>query len=137
MFNKGELEMSDKLLKEWQAKKNATADAKKWNDLPNGKRYMSGTFAISIVHCKAPVLERCGQQYRGGQNYWPSSDELNKAILEWLVSNWSNISDDVIAIMEKKENEALKRCKAFVNQMSELINNADLKNEAELKENGK
>jgi hypothetical protein len=112
----------DKRLEKYYKAKSAVKSAKKWNDLPNGQRYQGDTFPISIAHCSAPKLVRCGQQYAGGKNYWDTDEPLNNAILKYIVDKWDDISPDIFAILEKKEADALLECQTFIDEMQAEIN---------------
>lgn len=116
--------MSDKLVNDWQAAKSATNKAKRWQNLPLGNRYQNDTFSISVAHCQPPKLVRAGQQCCGGQNYWETEKEFNAAILEYLVSNWSEIYPSVISMMETKERQALIACQSYIDDLQKLIGDA-------------
>lgn len=94
--------MSDQLVKEWQSAKNAVNNAKSWQALPNGPRYQTDSFSISITHCVPPKLTRAGQQSCGGKNYWETEEAFNKAILAYIVNNWKDVYPEVLKIMERK-----------------------------------
>lgn len=116
--------MSQQKVVAWDAAKRAVERARAWQNLPNGPRYGNDTFAISLAHCKAPVLVRAGQQDCGGQNYWETERELNQAILEYIVKDWKEIYPKVIAMMEKKEKDALLDLQSYVDSMQNMINEA-------------
>lgn len=117
--------MSDEVIKNWQRKVIARKSAEAWQALPSGPRYMNASFSISEVHCKAPVLVRCGQKSAGGTNYWNTDEEFNKAILSYLVKNWDSVYPEVLDIMKKAENRALLDCQEYVNKMQDLINSSE------------
>lgn len=113
--------MSESKLKVWQEKKRAVAEAERWNNLPNGPKYMNDTFAIYTNQSKAPTLIRYGQQYVGGTNYWESPKEMNLAILEYLARNWDSIYPEVLKSMKEDESKALQDCQSWVSEMQALI----------------
>lgn len=116
--------MSNQLLKNWQEAKRAKEEFIQWNNLPNGQKYMNDNFDISILHCTPPVLQRAGQQYQGGKNYWETSKEVGMATLEYLAKNWEDHFPKILEILEKKERENLLECQKFIDEMTEKINNA-------------
>lgn len=115
--------MSEKI-KVWQNAKNAVQQAKSWQLLPSGPRYQNDSFSISIAHCKAPQLVRAGQQSCGGKNYWETEADFNKAILEYLIGNWTTVYPEVIKMMEEKERKALIDCQEYVDGLQNLIDQA-------------
>lgn len=116
--------MSD-LMKDWQKAKQDLAQAKRWNDLPKGPRYMNDSFAVMHAHgSKAPVLVRCGQSHAGAQNYHPSPEGLNGAIQKYLVTNWDKIAPDVFSILEQQEKKACIACQEYVDSLQSEIDKA-------------
>jgi hypothetical protein len=88
--------------------KGAVDNAKKWNDLPNGQRYMSDTFEISVAHCQLKLV-RAGQQVQGGPNYWDAPKELSEEIIK-IISADITIIARAIAAMEKTAARLLAEC---------------------------
>ena len=116
--------MSEHLLKDWEKNKEAIKKAKEWNDLPNGKSYCGGTFEISKDHCNPPMLTRMGQQVCGGQTYWKTENKFNDMILRYLVDNWEEHYPKIIKMMEHEERESLKKCKSYIEEMLNKIEDA-------------
>jgi len=108
----------------WEKAKRAVIDAKRWNDLPSGKKYDGAAFEISLTHCEFPILVRAGQQVCGGHNYWETDKAFGVAILEYLLTDWDGHFNKIIKIMERKECEELKKCQSYVDELQRLINNA-------------
>lgn len=109
----------------WNEAKSALAKVIAWQDLPNGRKYQNHTFSISLAHCTPPKLQRAGQQSCGGNNYWETEKELDKAVLQFIVSNWDEIIyPGALAILQKAEIDALMDCQGHVDQMQDLINEA-------------
>lgn len=113
--------MSETLLKNWQADKQATEEAKKWNSLPNGERYQNDDFGIFLAHCTPPNLTRMGQQYCGGQTYWKTQDKFNVMILKYLVDNWDEHYPKIIEMMEDQERKSLQKCQEFIDDLQKKI----------------
>lgn len=118
--------MSNDLVKRWSKARDDRRGAECWQKLDGKPDRIHGqpSFKISRVHCKVPMLMRCGQHTEGGQNYWESPDGLNAAILDYLVSNWESIYPVVIRIMEEKEREALINCQKYIDEMQQKIDEA-------------
>lgn len=116
--------MSHQKVAAWDKAKTAVQRAKAWQNLPNGPRYENDTFAISLAHCKPPTIVRAGQRVCGGQNYWETEQEFNLAILEYIVKDWKEVYLKVMAIMEKKEKDALIDLQSYVDSMQNMINEA-------------
>ncbi len=114
--------MSEQLLTNYKKAKKDRENAESWNNLPNGQKYMSDKFKISIAHCQRPKLCRAGQQSQGGKNYWSTEEAFDSAILEHIVENWDKICPDVLARLAKKEKDALILCQSFIDKMQEEIN---------------
>ena len=116
--------MSEQKVKTWKEAQQTRKGAESWNNLPSGPKYQNDSFKISVQHCKAPVLMRAGQSHAGGQNYWETEKDFNKAILEWLVGNWSKVYPEVLEILKEKERKALKDCQEYVDTMQAMIDEA-------------
>lgn len=115
-----------KLIDNYKLKKQERKNFETWNNKPNSEnRYQNNEFAISIAHCKAPVLIRAGQHCQGGTNYWETENGINLVILEYLVENWDEIAPDILARLKAKEMEALKACQTFIDEMQAMIDNCD------------
>lgn len=113
--------MSEALLKNWQADKQAAEEAKKWNNLPNGERYQNADFRISLAHSAPPSLTRMGQQYCGGQTYWKTQNNFDIMILKYLVDNWDEHSPKIIKMMEDQERKSLQKCQEFIDNLQKKI----------------
>lgn len=116
--------MSEQLVKNWKNNKLATESTKEWNNLPHGPSYCNSSFEISIAHCKAPILERMGQQEAGGQSYWKTNANFNYMILKYLVYNWDEHYPKIIKMMEDQEKESLKACQSYIDELQQLIDEA-------------
>jgi len=121
--------MEDKRLVEYRKAKRAVEKAEEWNNLPSGLRYQGDKFDISIPHCSAPKLTRAGQKYAGGQNYWDTDEELNLALLEYIIDNWDFIYQDVFSRLQDKESAALKKCQTFIDDLQKAINETEVEEE--------
>lgn len=114
--------MSEQNIHAWKKAKKSRESAESWNNLPNGNKYQNDSFAISLAHCKAPQLNRAGQQHCGGQNYWETEAGFNEAILEHIVKDWTSIYPKVLDILKNKEAAKLQACQEYINQMQAFIN---------------
>ena len=106
----------------WKEAKEARINAQKWNALPDGKKYQTDKFDISLPHCTLPMLNRAGQQKCGGQNFWKTEKLFNRAILEYLINDWKDIFPQVIKRMCQAEEKALIECQTYVDELQANIN---------------
>lgn len=107
--------------KEYLKKKQDYREALNWNNLPNtAPGYNNSYFNISIAHCNAPLLTRCGQHTCGGKNYWESPKALNEAIKK-IICKDKTIINRAIELLKQKELQALKDCQKFIDELQEQI----------------
>lgn len=114
--------MEDARVREWHKHKKAVIEAEAWQKLPDGKKYCSSTFDISIAHCTMPMLNRMGQKVCGGNSYWQTDNLFNEAILEYIIKDWDKIYPKVLQILKNKETKALRKCQDYINEMQTVIN---------------
>jgi len=95
-----------------------------WNELPSGEKYLADTMKVSPTHCKAPLLVRAGQKYQGGQTYWNSPEDLNKAILDVIIADQENIINKAIFILKQKESVCLIETQNFIDELQEKVKKA-------------
>lgn len=119
-----EKEMGIELYDNYVKAQNAVVRAKEWVDLPNGKNYRSDAMAISLAHCKAPMLMRAGQQSCGGQNYWESPKDLNDAILKIIIMEQKTIIAKAILLLEETEMAQLDKTQEFIAELQDKVEKA-------------
>ena len=102
--------------------------AEYWNELPNGEKYQTDKFDISVAHCTL-ILKRMGQQRQGGQSYWETSKIFGEAIMEVIKEN-PDIIESAIKKLKQREIVALNECQEYAENILALIKDAvDLKTE--------
>lgn len=98
----------------------ALASAKEWNNLPNGPKYQGDKMDISTAHCSLK-LQRAGQQFQGGQNYWDAPAELTAEIIK-LIAEDKSIIERAIDRLEKRAAELLVSCEEeTVNRLEKIV----------------
>lgn len=109
--------------KEYLKREDILKKSLKWNDLPNGQKYMNDTFAISPAHCKLSLM-RAGQQYCGGQNYWDAPPELCEAVLKVICQD-KTIINRALELLKKHKDNGLKDCKQEISDILAKIDSVD------------
>jgi hypothetical protein len=99
--------------------------AKKWNDM-HGKIHgntvcdkLTPAFFISPAHSEIKLV-RSGQEMTGGQNYWSSPAELNKAILN-IIREDQEICNKAVNVLKVEMEKALVDCQEFIDDLQEKI----------------
>ena len=113
---KGKMEQYENYLKA----ERALSSAKEWNDLPNGPKYQNDKMDISMAHCSLK-LQRDGQQFQGGQNYWDAPPELTAEIIKIIVED-KTIIERALDGLEKRAAELLVSCEEeTVNRLEKIV----------------
>ena len=113
---KGKMEQYENYLKA----ERALSSAKEWNDLPNGPKYQNDKMDISMAHCSLK-LQRAGQQFQGGQNYWDAPPELTAEIIK-LIAEDKSIIERALDRLEKRAAELLVSCEEeTVNRLEKIV----------------
>ncbi|MGV6396948.1 hypothetical protein ACTUVN_002643 [Pseudomonas caspiana] len=95
--------------KRYQAAKLETKRAADWLgnkqkiDSQNRKPYTLSSVKVSAQYC--------GQSYAGATNYHDSPEAFNAAMAEVIRRDFESLTDKALAILSKKESEALIACK--------------------------
>lgn len=95
--------------------------AEKWVRMAKDSTRNGSSFSMSTAH-STMKLTRCGQYSEGGKNYWETETAFNDAMLQWIKQNLDVVQAGAIGIMKQKEDESLRNCQAFLNEMQEKIN---------------
>lgn len=116
--------MSDQLVKAWEKAKKDLEDFDRWQNLNKGQTYQNDSMYISLDHCKSPLIMRAGQQYAGGQNYWPIPETASKQLLDLIVKDWGNLGPLVRVRLVLAEHAALIACQEYVSNLQQKIDAA-------------
>ncbi|KFE50112.1 hypothetical protein [Pseudomonas syringae] len=95
--------------KKYQAAKLEAKRAREWLenkekvDSQNNKPYTLNSVKVSAQYC--------GQSYAGATNYHDSPEAFNAAMAEVIRRDFESLAEKALAILSKKESEALIACK--------------------------